>query len=356
MSKHYEFFPERVKSARIMAGLSLQDLSDKMFGKVSKISLHRYEKGEMKPTTENLILLANALKVKPDYFFRGALQNLSGIEFRKKTVLTKKEEYSIVEKSRDFIERYIEIESILDVKSSFANPIVKKKIKTVEDVDQAAIILRERWELGMNPIPNVVEMLEENAVKVYMFSTDENFDGISGWAGEVPVIVLNKTRTVDRIRFTALHELGHLILQFVEKLKENKKSIESLCNRFASSMLIPIEIFKRMMGEKRSRISMRELLYLKKLYGISIRAIMYKAKELEIISSNVYKWFLINLNRNEGSNKSEPGNFNSDENPVRFPLLVEKALNEGIITVSKAGVLADKPVTYFRQSYKLNER
>jgi Zn-dependent peptidase ImmA (M78 family) len=338
-----------------MAGYSLQDLSDKMLGKVSRIALHRYEKGEMKPTTENLIALSNALEVKPDYFFRGEPLEIEKIEFRKKTALSKKEEYSIIEKSKDFIQRYLELEGLLDIESEFFNPVSKIKINSFEDVDEAVVQLREAWDLGMDPIPNVVEMLEENAVKVYMFETDENFDGISGWAKNIPVIVLNAARPVDRIRFSSLHELGHLILEFTDKIKSKKKFIESLCNRFANSMLIPTEIFKSIFGNSRSKISMRELLYIKRLFGISIRAIMYKAKELMIITENTYKWFLINLNKKEGSNKSEPGNFNGDEKAYRFFYLIEKCLNEGIITIAKAAVLADKPVSYFRESYKLNE-
>ncbi len=80
------------------------------------------------------------------------------------------------------------------------------------------------------------------------------FDGLSGWADErIPIIVVNKYFTIERKRFTALHELGHLLLNFAEEL--DPKFIEKLCQRFAGAILIPRETFFNELGDYRSGLS-----------------------------------------------------------------------------------------------------
>ncbi|WP_298412052.1 helix-turn-helix transcriptional regulator, partial [Hydrotalea sp.] len=62
-------FGNRLVSARKMAGMSLQDLADRLKNVVTKQSLNKYEQGKMKPDSELLIALSNALNVPVDYFF-----------------------------------------------------------------------------------------------------------------------------------------------------------------------------------------------------------------------------------------------------------------------------------------------
>jgi hypothetical protein len=59
----------------------------------------------MLPNSTNLIALANALNVKPDYLLRPFTVSLDRIEFRKKSKMSMKEENSIKERIRDKIER-----------------------------------------------------------------------------------------------------------------------------------------------------------------------------------------------------------------------------------------------------------
>ena len=60
---------KRIKSARVMAGLSLRELSKIMEPSVSYNAIAKYENAEMMPDSKVLIALSQALRVKPDYFF-----------------------------------------------------------------------------------------------------------------------------------------------------------------------------------------------------------------------------------------------------------------------------------------------
>src|ERR1700748_2050798 len=114
-------FAERLISARKMKGWSLQELADHISVPITKQALNKYEKNEMKPTSEVLLALSKALDVKLDYFLREPKIMLEQVEFRKKKRLPAKQEESIKEKVRDFLERYLEVEQLLNIKIEFSN-------------------------------------------------------------------------------------------------------------------------------------------------------------------------------------------------------------------------------------------
>ncbi len=118
--------------------MSLQELSDALANKVSKQALSKYEIGAMNPTSNVFMAISEILKVKPDYFLKRSMVELGEIEFRKKAALSKKDEESIVELVRDYVERYLEIENILAIGNEFKNPLADILITSEEEVEKAA--------------------------------------------------------------------------------------------------------------------------------------------------------------------------------------------------------------------------
>ena len=80
-----QVFSQRLKSARIMKGYSMDVLCEQMGNSVSKQSISKYETGKMMPDSTVLIALSNALSVSIDYFFRPYQYELINIVFRKKS-------------------------------------------------------------------------------------------------------------------------------------------------------------------------------------------------------------------------------------------------------------------------------
>lgn len=341
-------FGIRLASARKMAGMSLQQLSDKLDNAVTKQSLNKYEQSVMKPDSELLIKIATVLGVTIDYFFRETKVKLDGVEFRKKVKLSKTEEEIIKEKTIDFLERYFELEKLLDLKSNFKQPLKKNKVKNGEDIETYALDLRNNWELGLNPIVNVIEMLEDKHIKVFEIEAPESFDGLSASVNGIPIIVINNTFNVVRRRFTALHELAHIILDFDKCLEE--KEIERLCHAFAGAFLIPEKSFIEEFTKHRNRIALEELKHIKSYYGISIQAIMARAKKLDIINEHIYKSFSIQFNK-FGYRKNEPGEYIGVEKSLRFQQLLYRAAAEEVISLSKAASLNNQSLSQFRKTF-----
>lgn len=348
MSDVKAIFSARLSAARIMCGMSRETLSEKI-GK-SRQSVYKYEKGEMLPDSTSLIQIARALGIPVDYLFRTFTVSVENIEFRKKSKLRKKNENAIKERVKDWLEKYIEIENTCSISSNQSI----NKVEVINEKDIYAVVdkMRGEWKLGDDGISSVVEVLEENNIKVIELPEDVSFDGLSGYIGNgVPFIVINSAFKSERKRFTALHELGHIILSFPKDF--NNKRIEKCCNLFANEMLIPQNIYKQKIGENRSDISLRELIDIQRQFGISIDALMYKACYLNIITERRYTAFCKKKNALPQFKLQVEKDRTADERPVRFERLVFRALADERISLSKASVLLGRPISEVRNELAL---
>lgn len=343
-----EIFSKRLKSARTLAALSQDELVEKMGNIVSKNAISKYEKGEMMADGSILLALSKALNVKPDYFFRPFTVEIEKVEFRKKQKLAVKDVNAIKQTVTDVVERYLEVEQFLNIESAFINPLSGIAVSTFKDVDKAAMMVRSEWNLGLNALPNVIDLLEDKEIKVIEIDAPDEFDGFSGWAdGRIPIIVINKNYNVERKRLTALHELGHLILTLKSDISDKDK--ERICFQFAGAMLLPETTFKTEIGNSRSHFSLPELIAIKESYGISIQAIMARAKNLGIITELQFISFrkFISHNRTE----SGLGSYSGLEKAFRFKQLIYRAAAEEVISLSKAANLSNQKLAEFRKEF-----
>jgi len=338
-----ETFALRLKSARSQAKLSMRELAEKAGNVVTFNSIKKYEDGLMTPEPTTMIALANALGVKVEYFMRPVKVELGNVDFRKKASLRAKDITAIKEQIRDFLERYLEVEEILGITHRFQKPQPLPSGQNPMQVEKAVYLLQSHWGISGNPIPNVVEFLEGLNIKVLLIDAPSNFHGLSTWVGEIPVVVINQNDSVERRRFTGLHELGHLVLDFGE-LEELE--LEKRCHQFAGAMLLPAKVIKSELGEYRTFVSFGELVALKEKYGISVQAAMSRAKQLDIINTYTFKLFCISI----ASNRREEnlGTFKGEEKSYRFENLLFRLVSEDLVSISKAANLGNMKVAEFR--------
>ena len=338
---------ERIKRARIKSGLSLDALAAKANNIVTKQAISQYEKNQKNPSSSVLIALANALDVGVEYFFRTIDVHIGQVDFRKHSAFGKKKQEIVKEKVREYLERYIQVEEILDMQEPFVNPIENEKLETLEDIEEIVNKLRNEWGLGIDPIYNVVEMLELRNIKVLLLEDEKKFNGLCGKANDDdchPFIVLNTNTelTDDRKRFTALHELGHMLLPH-HTLDEEKAS-----DRFAGAFLFPRDSVLKEFGEKRSKISIEELKHIKLKYGISIAGTMYRLNQLGIISDAMTKRFWI---QNRTMKLDMRIKLERNEKVNRFKNLLAHAYSEQLVSLSKlaelSGLSVDEALTKY---------
>ena len=83
-------FPERLKQLRRQKDLSQQELGDK--AQVHYSHIGRYERGQSKPSTDTLKLLADALGVSADYMLEGSTDQAAKATFEDRDLLRQFEE------------------------------------------------------------------------------------------------------------------------------------------------------------------------------------------------------------------------------------------------------------------------
>lgn len=341
---------DRIRRARLMAGHSLRSLAEEIDSEVSHTMLQKFEAGEACPDSKMLARLGQALHVRSDYFFKSDVMKLVTVEYRSQTTkLGTKSRQRLEEQAYEFFERYLEIESILGLRVPEFEPVDLSELAGSElgaAIEKEADKLRDKWELGMNPIPNVHSMLEEHGVKVRVLPPEEGFDGFSAFAegGErkLPVMALSQRwqkgpeMDLPRFRFTAIHELAHLYLILPKGLSHKEK--ENCCHRFAGAFLIPAKAFERAFGVNRVKIALAELCAIKAEWGLSLGATMKRANTLGLVTDGRYKTYCI-VSAKNGWRTLEPGKWVGDEESRRFKPLVLRALAQELITTSKAAGL-----------------
>lgn len=337
-----EIVSQKIKNARALKGLSQQELAD-MIG-VSKQMICKYEKGESIPSSPNLLKLGKSLKVKIDYFFKPSKIELGVLNFRKKSSFSKKKQESLEQLIKLNLENYLEVENLLQIDYSFKNSIGNEKINSIQDIEKIVLSLRNEWEIGLDPIHNIIQLLEDNEIKVIeLFDVEDSFDGLATFVNnKFPVIVVNGNFLVERKRFTLLHELGHLLLNLPDcDLKEE----ENYCNKFASEFLFPKKMVVKEFGIKRDLISLNEFIEVQKKYGMSISAIIYRLVDAGVFTKNKIADFYKKINLNP-SLKIEVNlsRFQTPEKSNRFEQLVYRALSQEIISISKASSLLNQDI------------
>ena len=342
-------FPERLKNARKMNGLSLQDLSDKLNNSLSKQALNRLETGEQSPDSEVLSQLCRSLNVTLDYFFKEHSITMDQVRFRKLKKLPVKEQERVQSSTIEYLERYVELESLLGISSDVSFDFCSYKINDPSDICKAVDKMRSILKVGSDPLYNCIELLEEHNIKVYNVVADPAFSGMSTIVNDkVGVIVFNDHDDIPlvRKRFTVLHELSHL---FLELSSFEDKQAERLCDAFAGGMLLPDEKLKEYFGGKRTTVFTKELQFIKKNYGISLSAIMYRAKELQLITESYMKYFMIRYN--QGLKRIEREGYNGQEESTRFIQLLIRAIAQEVISTTKAAALSNMTLGDFRQKF-----
>lgn len=355
-----ETFAQRLQMTRKMRGFSVADLSKRLAGAASTTAIEKYEKGAMFPqSSSTIVALAAALQVPVGDLLRPVTLkfDVEGFSFRKKAKLSKKAQEAILLNIHQYVEKYFEIENIANVSSHYDLGRTSYIVDSAEKARQAAMDVRREWGLGNTPVAIPILLLEEHGVKIIEVDEDPTlFDGSSNTIGGTPVIVLNTHVTdpsrpeEERRRLTAFHEFGHQYMTIDASLDDKTK--EDLCNIFASEMLIPSSVFIGLVGEKRKSIYPVELRNIQQVYGISCRALMMKARQLDVISENAYKWFCISLNKNANLKAFIDTCLFAQSHTSRFEQLVIRMLATDAISMGKAAELLG--TTVGELSNKLN--
>ena len=254
---------QRLRQARLAAGLSLEGLAAKLDPPMTKQALSKYETGASQPPPRRLADLASALHVRTSNLLMEQNADIKWLAYRKHSTLSKARREQVTAIAMQRLEDELRMRELFH-QGQWHDLIGPIHVQSLSECEYAAVAVRMHWDLGFRPVVNLLELIEERGGVVITWSEAWGWDGLSGWAGQMPVLVLNRAFSTDRLRFNAAHEIGHLVM--VPTGSESQD--EQFAMRFAAAFLVPAEAARRELGSRRTSLDIDELGLLKKRWGI----------------------------------------------------------------------------------------
>jgi len=342
---------ERLKAARRVAGLTQAEVG-RLIG-VTNVAVSKYERGLVTPDGERLVGLSQALGVPVAQLLRQETDlglSVASYRWRPLKRQSRRAAEAVEAKAHEWLERYVVIEQLLGEQPHATVAGLRTALDFTRDPEDAAERLRGHWQIGGDAIESMVEVLEDNGVKVLALPEAGPMNACSYELNEgQPAIVVSRTLAGggdcpgDRQRFLLAHELGRFVLDD----DSSAEGREAVADRFAAAFLVPAEAARRELGESRSNVTTAELALLKRKYGFSMQAWIRRSEELGILRPAAAKAALATA-RSAGWEDKEPVDVAFEE-PRRMLRLALRAWAEGIVSESRAAELSGCPREHFRR-------
>lgn len=280
--------PQKITEAREARGYNMSELAG-VVG-VTRQAISRYEQGQSIPSEKVIEKISNTLDFPVEFFFVDSYrEHIYGTTFfRSYATSTSKIRMAVDRKCNwighiyDYIQQYLNLPKLsLPVTDLLTN----RNEFTMEDIEILANMLRDHWNLGRGPIPNLMHVIEKNGIVIARMSVGEKkVDACHKCIDGRPFIFLGNDKiSCCRDRFSLSHELGHILMHSYlssEELCDKKilNRIEKEANLFAGAFLMPKESFIEEVVSTRAN----SLIALKSRWKASIACIIQRCKALEL--------------------------------------------------------------------------
>jgi len=293
------FNPSRLRLARLRLGLSLTKLASE--SKVSLRSLTEYENAKREPSDDSLRKLADRLRVPASFFEREPIDPIpvAAASFRKLSKAT------IGRRDAVLASALLTLEFFDEVEQRFKLPTPNIPTLDKLSAEEAAELVRNRWNLGDRPISNMLHLLESKGVRVAALNHEYgDIDAFCFYRDAVPYLFLNTSKSAERQRFDAAHELGHLVLHSeVDMEISTSKEREAEANAFASNFLMPAGA---VLNQLMASASIERILKARSFWKVSAMALTHRLHELNLLSPWQYRSTCMTLSE-RGYRSAEPG-------------------------------------------------
>lgn len=298
-----KFLGEKLRLARLLNGMTLKELGESVTA--SRQFIHQLEGGTRAPAEDMLYALSEVLSVNRGFFFKELINDVKyeQCHFRKRkttpaALANRVCAYStIFEELISFLSQYIQFPESNIPEIDYA---AESDSYTNAEIETAAETCRKTWGLGLDtPVSNITNVLENAGIVITSFSgVSEKVDALS-LNRKHPIIIRNSAKDSPcRLRFDLAHECGHFALH--NGIETGDTVTESEADRFASAFIFPRSAFKREFPNNfnpNRETSWSPLYELKIRWGMSLRALIYRAHFLRIISSQQYRAANVRLSK-----------------------------------------------------------
>lgn len=275
---------QRVKQAREQALLTQIDLADATG--VSQPMIAHIEQGLKQSSAELATRIADATGVKKEFLYRpsGPALPLGSMLFRARADVS----------ARKFAQTHAVatniFEMFLHLAQRFELPVVRLRPIAASSPEEAA--QQTRMLLGLDPVspvPHLMRAFEKSGGILLALPELKGREAFAVWGAGRPIVGIAPTENGDRLRFSMAHEIGHLILH---NAPTAMAQAEKEAHRFAAELLTPREAI---INDLSGILTLQKLGALKGKWGVSMAALLYRAKELRVVSRRQYDRLVVEL-------------------------------------------------------------
>lgn len=317
-----QFNYKMIEVARNSRGISQKELAA-LLPKLNQPNISKIERGELPVSEESISNIAKALGFPDKFFYQEETKMpISYIYYRKRVTLSKQAQDKILADTHQIILR--SIDHLLEEVELKEYPRYVFDITEGWTPQTAARRMREIMQIHPGkPVKDIVRLIEEQGVIVFFYDCQsDKFNGLTAYTNNgIPVIFVNKNISTERMKFTIVHELFHLVLHIpcnIEPWRDYERESDEATAEF---FMPESECYKELQN-----VSYNKLGILKSYWGISKAAIVRRAKDLGGITEQTYQYLMIELGR-RGERKKETG-FVELDSPRILPTAINLLKNE----------------------------
>ncbi|MGB3224805.1 MAG: XRE family transcriptional regulator [Desulforhopalus sp.] len=313
------FHGDKLRLARLLNGYTQQKLGELV--STTRQYIHQLESDLKLPADDVLAALCESLKVTESFFGKplGNDVKLEQCHFRKRKttpvgLANRVLAYStIFEEFIKFLQNHLEFPL-----PNFPEVDQQEGPYTNHQIERLAERCRKQWGLGIDtPIKSIINVLENQGVIITEYvGVSDKVDALSV-NRKFPMIVRNNAKeSVCRKRFDLAHECGHFVLH--EGIETGDNVSEQEADKFASAFLFPRVAFDKEFPNFShvTRLNWPKIYELKIRWGMSARAIIYRANYLKRITAQQYRSANVYLNRSGQSKVEQLDDIIAPENPT----------------------------------------
>ncbi|KAB2344700.1 XRE family transcriptional regulator [Actinomadura rudentiformis] len=316
---------ERLTLARRLRGLRKNQLAQAI--DTTPTAVGQYEAGVHRPSERTLSRLAIALGVPVEFFHAGRSPvRLDTAHFRSLRSTTQIERDQALAYGRIAADIVTAVEELVEfpVADLPEYPVPPDEIAGPGPVE-AARQARKGMAGRPGSIPHMVRLLEKHGIIVLILpSHTERVDAFSIGAHPRPMVLFNPAKgDYWRNRFDAAHELGHLVMH--SDAEPGSKIVEDQAHRFAAEFLMPEADIADHLPRTADWPRLAEL---KGAWGVSMAALLYRARTLGIMQESTYRNAMSSMSA-RGWRRREPGPGKPLERPTMLTRAVELIAETG---------------------------
>lgn len=278
----FNFNCKMLSLARKYRNFTQKMLSDRT--NISQAHLSKIEQGLQIPSNEYLTSISKALDFPINFFLQ------TGNFFPPITPFHRKRS-GLSTKIQEHAEALANLKRInLQILRSEVN--IEGRVPKL-DLDEyegkpalVAQAIRNYFKLPRGPIENLVEVLEDFGVFIFLEGMGSNqLDGFTLLGdGAYPLIFINEAFSGDRQRLTEGHELGHYVMHEIVTPTAEQEAWE-----FATEFLMPKEDIQFDLRQARKLSDFADL---KRKWKISMAALIRRSRDLNIIGEQRYRYLM----------------------------------------------------------------